>query len=121
MERHVKMIERMEKDIVLLKKSVSISLCRTDCGIDVLIVGGDQSHIGAVSIADPQGQVCTRAFKGHKDQFISEKWARALYEVCQVPVVVSVGIHYDKIDPAGIKCVVDAMEKQLEEVLGNAV
>ena len=113
------MIKRFERNLILFQKEISISLIRTDCGIDVLIAGGDLPHIGAVSITDPDGQIDTKIFEGHKDQFISEVWAKALYEAYRIPVVVSVGIHYDNIDANGIQCVVDTMKKQLEDILKN--
>ncbi len=113
------MIERFEKHLTLLEKNITILFGRTDCGIDVLITGGDQSHIGAISIVDPKGQTDTKVFEDHKDQFISEEWAKALYELYQVPVVVSVGIHYDNIDANGIRCVIDTLRKKLEDILEN--
>lgn len=40
-----------------------------------------------------------------------------MYERFLVPVVVSAGIHYDKITPDGIKTVIEEIEKLLEEVM----
>ena len=44
----------MEKEIIILNKPVKILLTKTECGINVLITGGDFAHIGAVSIVDPR-------------------------------------------------------------------
>lgn len=107
----------MEKEIIILNKLVKILLTKTECGINVLIAGGDFAHIGAVSIVDPQGEIFTKTFEGHKDHFVSEEWAGKLYKKFQVPVVVSVGIHYDNIDSTGIEDVISEMKKALEEVL----
>ena len=115
------MIERFEKHLVLLEKNITILFSRTDCGIDVLIAGGDRSHIGAISIVDPKGQIETKAFEGHKDQFISEEWAKALFELYRVPVVVSVGIHYDNLDAIGIQRVMLEMKKALNEILQGSI
>ena len=107
----------MEKEIIILNKPVKILFTKTECGIEVLITGGDFAHIGAVSIVDPQGEIFTKTFEGHKDHFVSEEWAGKLYKKFQVPVVVSVGIHYDNIDSTGIEDVISEMKKALEEVL----
>ena len=107
----------MEKEIIILNKPVKILLTKTEWGINVLIAGGDFAHIGAVSIVDPQGEIFTKTFEGHKDHFVSEEWAEKLYEKFQVPVVVSAGIHYDNIDSTGIEDVISEMKKALDEVL----
>jgi len=65
----------MEKEIIILNKPVKILLTKTEWGINVLIAGGDFAHIGAVSIVDPQGEIFTKTFEGHKDHFVSEEWA----------------------------------------------
>ena len=106
------MINLIEKQIVLLDRIVQVSVCRTECGIQVLIAGGDRSHIGAVSIVDEKSNLISHVFEGHKDHVISDRWAVKL-----VPVVVSAGIHYDKITPDGIKTVIEEIEKLLEEVM----
>ena len=107
----------MEKEIIILNKPVKILLTKTECGINVLITGGDFAHIGAVSIVDPQGEIFTKTFEGHKDNFVSVEWAEKLYKKFNIPVVVSVGIHYDNIDYTGIENVISEMKKALDEVL----
>ena len=111
------MINLIEKQIVLLDRIVQVSVCRTECGIQVLIAGGDRSHIGAVSIVDEKSNLISHVFEGHKDHVISDRWAVKLYERFLVPVVVSAGIHYAKITPDGIKTVIEEIEKLLEEVM----
>ena len=107
----------MEKEIIILNKPVKILFTKTECGIEVLITGGDFAHIGAISIVDPKGEICTKTFEGHKDNFISEEWAEKLYEKFQVPVVVSVGIHYDNIKSNEIEKIIKKKKKALAEVL----
>ena len=107
----------MEREIIILNKLVKILLTKTECGINVLIAGGDFAHIGAVSIVDPQGEIFTKTFEGHKDNFVSVEWAEKLYKKFYIPVVVSVGIHYDNIDYTGIENVISEMKKALDEVL----
>ena len=50
----------MEKEIIILNKPVKILFTKTECGIEVLITGGDFAHIGAISIVDPKGEICTK-------------------------------------------------------------
>lgn len=108
------MFSFQKKDIRVLDRDISILSSYTDCGIQVLIAGGDKSHIGSVSVSDPEGNISTNLFEGHKDHYISQEWAGKIYEKYKVPVVVSVGIHYDNLDATGIQQIVDAMKGQLE-------
>ena len=48
---------------------------------------------------------------------MSVEWAEKLYKKFNIPVVVSVGIHYDNIDYTGIENVISEMKKALDEVL----
>ena len=67
---------------------------RLDSGIHVLLTGGGRSHIGAVSVAEPDGKTETNVFPGHKDQFVSEPWAKALAAKIGQRACVVCGIHY---------------------------
>ena len=80
----------MEKEIIILNKLVKILLTKTECGINVLIAGGDFAHIGAVSIVDPQGEIFTKIFEGHKDHFVSEDRVgchKRLPDLLLIPIV----------------------------------
>jgi len=81
-----------------------------------LVAGGDKSHIGAVAIMDESKKLTSITFPKHKETIIAETWARQLYEKFNMPVVVSAGIHYDKITPNDILCVVKATNMLLETV-----
>ena len=50
-----------QKEVTLLGKKVQIFICQTDCGVQLLIAGGDRSHIGSVSIADEQSNLVRRS------------------------------------------------------------
>ena len=89
----------------------------TEHGISVLVAGGDRSHIGAISIVNGKGQRETIIFEGHRDDTISNRWADRLYEASQVPVVVSVGIHYDDATGPQIREIVAACEEMLADIL----
>lgn len=60
-----------QKEVTLLGKKVQIFICQTDCGVQLLIAGGDRSHIGSVSIADEQSNLVSHVFDGHRDNVIS--------------------------------------------------
>lgn len=67
--------------------------CRTEClgrpltaaglllgqDIQVTVTGGDEAHIGAVTVISPEGEVKTWFFPGHRDDTISESWARSSF------------------------------------------
>lgn len=83
-----------------------------DKGVHILICGGTQPHIGAVSVVDPAGICATTQFPGHKDGIVSEQWAKALSEAGYCPAAVIAGIHYDKISKDQI-CTVLELNNQL--------
>lgn len=64
----------MEKEIIILNKLVKILLTKTECGINVLIAGGDFAHIGAVSIVDPQGESFTKTWFINQSELYHKKW-----------------------------------------------
>lgn len=89
----------------------------TDNGIQVIVAGGDKSHIGAVCVVDPKGNATMHCFPGHKEAVITERWALALYKKAGVPVVVSAGIHFDTITKEEIQEVLDKTDTLLHETL----
>ena len=86
-------------------------------GLQVTVYGGTLPHIGAVSVADPQGNVTTQQFPTHKDGLVSERWARVLSEAGYRPAVVAVGIHYDDLSREQIAEVVVLTDDMLGELL----
>lgn len=89
----------------------------TDGGVQVSLTGGDRPHIGAVSVADPSGQVSTTEFPSHREGVLSDHWARALAQAGWLPAVVTAGVHYDGISKEGITAVCTASGELLEQVL----
>ena len=106
---------RLER--VLYGRSLSAEWIRLEQGISVTVYGGDLAHIGAVSVADPSGEVKTLVFPGHKDQFIAKPWAEAIYQKTGLPVTVSAGIHYDNLSREGIARVLALAEDMRKELL----
>lgn len=101
----------------VLDAPLTARLQPVDGGMRVEIYGGTRPHIGAVSIAGPDGKVSTTQFPTHRDGVVSARWAGALAEAGYRPAVVLAGIHYDNLDRAGINQVTEAAERLLEQAL----
>lgn len=113
------MIKTINIQIELMGKQISAFAVLTDDGITVSVSGGDRSHIGAVSIADPEGRINTITFPEHKETVIAEKWALEIWQKLHQPVAVSAGIHYDGISKAQIGQVLDATDSILKNLLDS--
>jgi hypothetical protein len=96
---------------------IIVQILCPDQGIHVSIFGGELSHIGAVSIVDPDGNLSTTQFAGHKDAAVSEAWAKAMAQAGFRPLVVEAGIHYDHLSPEGIQQVLTVNQELLAEAL----
>lgn len=101
----------------VLDAPLTARLQPVDGGMRAEIYGGTRPHIGAVSIAGPDGKVSTTQFPTHRDGVVSARWAGALAEAGYRPAVVLAGIHYDHLDRAGIDQVVQATEHLLQQAL----
>ncbi len=86
-------------------------------GLQIGLYGGTLPHIGAVSVADPQGDIDTQQFTTHQDGVVSERWARTLSEAGYRPAVVIAGIHYDDLNRKQIAAVVELTDDMLFEML----
>lgn len=103
--------------ICLLNQEIRIHVYDTGNGLNVLIEGGEQGHIGAVAVGEGNGELHVIAFPAHKEEVVSRKWAQALCRVYPGPVVVEAGIHYDHITKSGIQEILDALDRELEAVI----
>lgn len=90
---------------------------KLDHGIHVLLTGGCRTHIGAVTLAQPGAEPETHFLPGHKDQFVSEPWARALADRTGEPACVICGIHYHRATKAQISRITETTDKMLEQLL----
>lgn len=79
----------------LLGYSICAEMKALGDGWDVGVFGGCLTHVGAVSLAEPDGTVRTMERPGHRDSVVSERWALALAKHLQASVCVRCGIHYD--------------------------
>jgi hypothetical protein len=108
----------MEHTLWLFGYPIRCTVTTLDSGIHVLLTGGSRSHIGAVSVAQPEKPVDTMVFPGHKDQFISDPWAEKLSEATGQRVCVVCGIHYDDATKAQISAILDETDSLLQTLIG---
>lgn len=108
---------RIERSVAALGRTIRAVAEPLDEGWDISVSGGDRSHVGAITQAEPDGTLHTILRPGHRDDAVSERWARRLALAWHCPVCVRAGIHYDGIDRAGIEAVLAACDRLLEEIL----
>lgn len=100
-----------------LGERISVQVQQVGEGVHIQISGGHRPHIGAVSIAGPDGKTDTVQFPGHRDGTISEAWAGAFARAGFVPAVAEAGIHYDHPKKEEILFIVSVCEDLMQEVL----
>jgi alpha-beta hydrolase superfamily lysophospholipase len=92
----------------------------------VAIYGGDEHHIGGVSIAHETKShyrdaetvsVSTLTFPGHKDYVVSSSVAEKICKALGGPVVVTVGIHYDNATPNDIQEIVQVVRNLTDDLI----
>ena len=111
-------------DGLTLERTVCGKLLRAevrylDDGVHVLLIGGDRSHIGAISWAEPGKPPETKLFPGHRDNVLSELWAQSIAKALGVRIVVVCGVHYDGATKDMIEAVVRASEALRKEFLAR--
>lgn len=92
---------------------------RLHSGYDVVVYGGERTHVGAVSLAAPDEPVQTLERAGHRDAAVSARWAEALARAWNAPVCVRCGIHYERATRAQISEILAACDALLEDVMGQ--
>jgi len=99
-----------------------------EIGNDLLISihGGDEHHIGGVSIAyvTPSHyrdastvSLSSMTFPGHKDYVVSNSTAEKICKSLERSTVVTVGIHYEKASKQDIDEIVKAVDGLVDELL----
>lgn len=101
----------------VLGRPVCCTLTQLDDGIHVLLTGGDLSHIGAVSVCDPAKAPETITLPGHKEQYITEPWAKAIANAARQRCCVVCGIHYDSASPEDIRRILSETDQLLRQIL----
>jgi gallate decarboxylase subunit D len=107
----------MKWELTILNRPVICTVTPLDDGIHVLLTGGDKGHIGAVSVCDPDQVPETMTFPGHKEQYITAPWAKAIANAARQRCCVVCGIHYDNATPEEIKSIMTAADRLLHQVL----
>ena len=110
-------MKQFELKRTLFGADVIAQVTLLDEGLHILLTGGGRPHVGAVSVADPQGAVTTQQFPTHKDGVVSERWAQTVSEAGYYPAVVVAGIHYDDLNQKQIDDVVKLTNDILDELL----
>jgi len=97
-------------------------------GQDLLVAvwGGEKPHIGAVSAAQPRPSLKDPArtsssasvicFLGHKEDELTRRAALRLSAALNTRVVVTAGIHWDRLDEEGIRAVMENFDRLMERV-----
>ena len=118
---------KTEEDSYNLSASVRL------IGEDVLVAiwGGEKPHIGAVAVAqprpslkDPEVTSATASvicLMGHKEDELAKASAEILAAALKTPIVVTAGIHWDNLDPEGIRRIIQNSEILVEMILARCV
>jgi len=98
-------------------------------GEDLLVAiwGGEKPHIGAVAVAQPRPSLKDESvvsatasvfcYLGHKDDIIAKEAAEKLSATLNTNVTLTVGIHWDDIDEAGIKTVLGNSQQLVNMII----
>ena len=109
----------MKHSVTCLGFPVSAEVLWLDDGADIGITGGCRTHVGAVTLAEPDGTLRTLLRDSHRDDMVSERWASVLAERWQVPVCVRCGIHYEGVSRERIDQIVSAAQMLLYQVINE--
>jgi hypothetical protein len=100
-------------------------------GVLVAIWGGEKPHIGAVAVAQPRPSLkdpdVTSAtasvicLVGHKEDELAKASAEILAATLNTAVVVTAGIHWDNLDPEGIRRIIQNSEILVEMILEKCI
>ena len=81
-----------------LNCDIAVYCQQLDYGHEIRILGGQRSHVGAVTVSDEQGDLQTIVLPGHKEDVITRKWAEQIWELVKQPVSVLAGVYYDNLE-----------------------
>jgi hypothetical protein len=102
-------------------------------GPDLLVAiwGGEKPHIGAVAVAQPRPSLKDPAFTsattsvicyvGHKEDELVKAASEILAATLNTRVVVTAGIHWDNLDPQGIRRIIQNSEVLVDMILEKCV
>jgi hypothetical protein len=97
-------------------------------GSDMLVIlyGGNKPHIGSIAVALPRPSLKNKKrtsstssvynFLGHKDDVVAQKMSEALSARFNKKVVVTAGIHVDRITQEGIEKILENCDKLVDKI-----
>ncbi len=108
----------------------TIFLDAKEIGKDLLIAiyGGDEHHIGGVAAAYPTEShyrdattvsVSTLTLPGHKDYVVANTAAEKICKALEVPVIVTVGIHYDNATGKEIEEIISVVNALVDKIIAH--
>ena len=98
-------------------------------GEDLLVAvwGGEKPHIGAVAVAQPRPSLKDESvvsatasvfcYLGHKDDIVAKEAAEKISAALNRHVTLTVGIHWDDIDEAGIKTIMANSQRLVNMII----
>lgn len=117
----------LKKTIKFKSKKIEFLLLEIGNDIIFIVSGGDQPHIGTISIGIPcpslkipnqlSSTISTYVFIGHKDDIIANKIAHEISKRMNKKVVVIAGIHFHHLSKKDIKLVVKKSEVICQELI----
>ncbi len=83
----------------------------------VIISGGEEEHIGSVTLIESKDHLQTMSKKGHKDHIVSEKMANVIYDKIGKDLLVICGIHIENASKEEIDILVRNAKECVEQFL----
>jgi len=111
------------------KEAYNLEAFVKEIGQDFLVAiwGGERPHIGAVAVAQPRPSLKDRSLRsatasvfcypGHKDDAVAKEAAEKISSALDTNITVTAGIHWDDIDEAGIKGVIENSRHLVEMII----
>ena len=117
----------LKKTITFKSKKIEFLLLEIGEDIVFIVSGGDQPHIGAISVGLPRpslkdpdqlsSTISTYVFTGHKDDILGNKIADEISKRTEKKVVVLSGIHFHHISERDIELVIKKSEVVCQELI----
>jgi hypothetical protein len=85
----------------------------------VIITGGEEEHIGSVTLKEDKDGLQTISKKGHKDYFVSERMTNIIYDKIKKDLLVICGIHIEDATKDEIDILVNNAQKCVDIFLGE--
>jgi len=119
----------LEFQIKTNKEAYNLEGFVKEIGQDLLVAiwGGDKHHIGAVAAAQPRPSLkndrvrsataSVFCYLGHKDDMVAKEAAEKISSNLDTNVIVTAGIHWENIDEAGMKNVIENSRQLVQMII----